>query len=72
MAEKKWYVSKVCYCEHVGHEIALETQVVLPSEYLPEQPPRVIAHRCSYIIECNGINKPTCSLNGTNPNYRCF
>ncbi len=23
MAQKKWYVSKVCYCEHVGHEIAL-------------------------------------------------
>ncbi len=29
MAQKKWYVSKVCYCEHVRHEIALETQVVL-------------------------------------------
>jgi hypothetical protein len=32
MAQKQWYVSKVLYCEHVGHEIALETEVVLPSE----------------------------------------
>src|SRR5215204_2072117 len=53
MAEKKWYVSKVRYCEHVGHEIALETQVVLPSEYLPEQKPRVTAHRCSNAMQCD-------------------
>ena len=43
MAQKKWYVSKVRYCEHVGHEIALETEVVLPSAYLLGQPPRIIA-----------------------------
>ena len=56
MAQKQWYVSKIRYCEHVGHEIALETLVVLPSEHLPEQPPRIIAHRCSNALECNGIN----------------
>ena len=70
MAEKKWYVSKVLYCEHVGHDIALETQVILPSEYLPEQAPRVIAHRCSDALECNCVNKPSCAWCGTNPNYR--
>ncbi|HLE89710.1 MAG TPA: hypothetical protein VI753_01070 [Anaerolineales bacterium] len=70
MAQKKWYVSKIRYCEHVGHEIALETQVVLPSEHLPEQPPRIIAHRCSNALVCNGINKPTCVWCGTNPDYR--
>ena len=70
MAEKKWYVSKVCYCEHVGREISIETQVVLPAEYLPEQAPRVIAHRCSDALECNSINKPACAWCGTNPNYR--
>ena len=72
MAEKKWYVSKVCYCDHVGQEIALETQVVLPSENLPEQPPRIVAHRCSKALECNGINKPSCAWAGTNPDYRPF
>jgi hypothetical protein len=69
MAEKKWYVSKVCYCEHVGHEIAIETQVVLPPEYLPEQAPRVMAHRCSDALECNSLNKTACAWCGTNPNY---
>jgi glucan phosphorylase len=35
MAQKKWKVSKILYCEHVGHEIKLETQVVYPAEHLP-------------------------------------
>ena len=70
MTQKQWYVSKVCYCEHVQHEIALETLVVLPSEFLPEQPPRIISHRCSEALECNGINKPACAWCGTNPDYR--
>ncbi|HET9589134.1 MAG TPA: hypothetical protein VFO91_10130 [Anaerolineales bacterium] len=70
MAQKKWYVSKILYCEHVGHEVALETQVVLPSEHLPEQPPRIIARRCSNALVCNGVNKPTCAWCGTNPDYR--
>ena len=50
MAEKQWFVSKVCYCEHVGHEIALETELILPSDYMPEQPPRIHARRCSNAI----------------------
>lgn len=70
MAQKQWYVSKSLYCEHVKHEVALETQVVLPSEHLPEQPPRILAHRCANAIDCNGINKPGCAWCGTNPDYR--
>ena len=69
MAQKKWYASKIHYCEHVGHEITLETEVVLPSEYLPEQSPRVLAHRCSNALECNAINRPACAWCGTNPHY---
>ena len=30
MAQKKWQVSKVRYCEHVGQKVALEVQVVTP------------------------------------------
>jgi hypothetical protein len=48
----------------------LETLVVLPSELLPEQPPRIIAHRCSEALDCNGVNKPSCAWCGTNPDYR--
>jgi hypothetical protein len=70
MAQKQWYTSKTLYCEHVHHEVALETQVVLPSEHLPEQPPRILAHRCSDATECNCVNKPGCAWCGTNPNYR--
>ena len=32
--------------------------------------PRILAHRCSNALECNGINKPSCAWCGTNPNYR--
>ena len=70
MAQKKWQVSKVRYCEHVGHEIALESQVVYPPEYMPVHPPRVVARRCSNAVECNKMDKVTCAWCGTNPDYR--
>lgn len=70
MAQRKWQVSKVFYCDHVEHEVALETEVVLPPEYLPDQPPRILARRCSNAIECNSLDKATCAWCGTNPDYR--
>ena len=70
MAQKKWQISKIRYCEHVGHEIALEVQVVIPPEIFPDQPPRVMAHRCSNAMECNQIDKMTCAWCGTNPDLK--
>ncbi len=70
MAQKKWQISKIRYCEHVGHEIFLEAQVVCPPEQLPDQPPHVVAHRCSNAIECNMVDKAVCAWCGTNPDYR--
>ncbi len=70
MALKIWQVQKVCFCEHAGKEIALENEVVYPSEYLPDQPPRILARRCSNAIECNLFEQPACIWAGTNPNYR--
>jgi hypothetical protein len=67
MAQKKWQVERVHYCEHVGQAIALEVQVVYPADHLPDQPPHVIAHRCSKALECNQVDKPTCSYCFTNP-----
>ncbi len=67
MAEKIWKVEKIKYCERVGHEIVLENEVVYPPENLPDQPPRVIAHRCSNALECNSLEKAACTLCGTNP-----
>jgi len=70
MAQVKWQVSKIRYCEHVGHEIALETELIFPSEHLPDQPPRVIAHRCSNATMCNQFDTMACAWCGTNPDYR--
>jgi len=67
MALRTWLVEAIKYCEHVGHEVALETEVVYPAENLPEQAPRVLAHRCSNGMECNLLDKPVCKLCGTNP-----
>lgn len=70
MAQKKWKVNKIRYCEHVGHEIKLESLVVYPADHLPDQFPRVIANRCSNAIECNKIDKMVCAWCGTNPNVK--
>ena len=60
MAFRTWEISKISYCEHVGHEIALETELVYPAEHLPDQPARVLGRRCSNALACNGLEKPGC------------
>ncbi|MCX6066335.1 MAG: hypothetical protein NT121_11360 [Chloroflexi bacterium] len=68
MAEKKWEVTKIRYCDHVGHEVAFETEVIYPIDFLPDAP-RVTARRCSNAKECNMFDRPTCVWCGTNPNH---
>ncbi len=72
MSETNWETIKVHYCSRAGAEVTLEAQVIYPPEFLPDQPPRVVAHRCSYGVECNLMDKPTCVWSGTNPNYDPF
>lgn len=67
MAEKVWEVTKVFYCDHVGHVVSIENEVVYPADFVPD-PPRVIARRCSNAGECNLYDKPACVWCGTNPN----
>jgi hypothetical protein len=67
MTEKIWKIEKSKHCEHVGHEIEIQDEVALPAEHLPDQPPRILAHRCSNAIECNLTEKAACVLCGTNP-----
>ena len=69
MAHKTWEVIKIEHCDHVGHEVSIEAEVVYPAEHLPDQPPRVQARRCSNALECNLIDKSTCVYCGTNPNH---
>lgn len=70
MAHKQWKIGTIRYCEHVGHEIALESQVVYPPEHLPDQPPRILARRCSNAMECNAMDRMACAWCGTNPHVR--
>ncbi len=67
MAEKIWQVEKIERCERAGHEIQIENEVVYPAENLPDQPPRILAQRCSNALECNLLEKAACALCGTNP-----
>jgi hypothetical protein len=67
MAFRTWHVNKIKYCELVGQEVALENEVIYPAEQLPDQPPRVNAHRCSNAVICNQIDTPGCIWSGTNP-----
>jgi len=72
MAFRTWEVSRISYCEHVGHEIALEAEKVYPAENLPDQPARVVARRCSNALACNCMDKPGCIWSGTQPDYQPF
>jgi hypothetical protein len=67
MAEKNWETIKVQYCHHVAQEVGLQAQVVYPADFLPDQPPRVLSHRCSHAFACNLDGRPSCIWAGTNP-----
>ena len=69
MAFRTWQIEKIKYCENVGHEIALEAEVVYPAEEMPDQPPRIVAHRCSNATACNMMEKTACKWCGTNPDH---
>ncbi|MDD5369261.1 MAG: hypothetical protein PHQ40_09255 [Anaerolineaceae bacterium] len=72
MAEKSWQPLKVQYCSHAGDQVRLEAQLVLPAEFLPDPPARVVAHRCSHAYICNLQNQASCVWSGTNPSYDPF
>ena len=72
MAVKNWQTTKVQYCQRVDEDVNLEALLVFPADILPDQPPRVIAHRCSKDIPCNMFEKPACIWAGTNPEYDPF
>jgi len=67
MAVKQWEALKYCFCEHVGKEVSLEAEVIYPAEHLPDQPPQVVAHRCSLGFQCALDGRVSCRWAGTNP-----
>jgi hypothetical protein len=72
MAVKTWQSLKIQYCSHAGDEVSFDAQVVYPADHLPDQPPRVSAHRCSHAMQCNLFRQPSCVWAGTNPGVDPF
>ena len=72
MAVVMWKSIKEQRCERVGEEVALEARIVYAAEFMPDQPPRILAHRCSKGLECNQMDSPTCIWAGTLPGYDPF
>ncbi len=72
MAIRTWQTVKVRYCPHACAEVGLEAQVIYPSDILPDQAPRVVAHRCSHAVMCNLDERPSCMWAGTNPAFDPF
>jgi len=72
MATKVWESIKVRYCDHIKAEVDLEVEAIYPPEWMPDQPPQIVAHRCSHGFVCNLDNRPSCIWAGTNPAYNPF
>jgi hypothetical protein len=69
MAWVTWEAIRWQHCERVNERVALEARLVYPADTLPDQPPRVMAHRCSKAMTCNQFDRPTCCWAGTLPAY---
>lgn len=67
MTTKNWQPIKVSFCQHIREEVALEAEVMIPAEWLPDQSTRIGAHRCSHAMSCNQDGRPSCIWAGTNP-----
>jgi hypothetical protein len=72
MARNEWRVLKTQHCERIDDVAALEVHLVFPADILPDQAPRVVAHRCSHALRCNQMHAPTCQWAGTLPGYDPF
>ena len=72
MATKTWESIKIRYCHHVDAQVSLEAELIYPADHMPDQPPRILAHRCSHAFACNLDGRPSCIWAGTNPAYDPF
>lgn len=72
MAMITWKTIDQRVCDRIGEAVCLEARLVYAAEVLPDQPPRVLAHRCSNGVVCNQMEQPACVWAGTNPGYDPF
>jgi hypothetical protein len=69
VAKRTWVRQKMVKCARVDALVALEAELVFPAEVMPDQPPRVLAHRCSHGMECNSFDRPVCQWAGSLPGF---
>jgi hypothetical protein len=62
-----WETIKVHYCHHIHAEVGLQADLVYPPEWLPDQPPRVLARRCTQGLACNLDERAGCIWAANNP-----
>lgn len=72
MTIKTWETVKTQYCQRAGREVALEAETIYPADILPDQPPRLGAHRCSQGAACSALDRPACQWAGSTPGYDPF
>lgn len=72
MAVKVWEPIKTCYCQHINQQVALEVELTYPADWLPNQGPRILGHRCSQGMNCNLDDRASCQWAGTNPGIDPF
>lgn len=72
MADKEWIKIKTHYCDHVNEAVDLQAEAVFPAEILPDQPPRLGAHRCEQGYLCSLSDQAACVWAGTNPAFDPF
>jgi len=67
-----WKPLKQATCDRIGETVVLEARLVYPADPLPDQPARVLAHRCSLGVSCNALDRPSCCWAGTWPGFDPF
>jgi len=55
-----WEPVKSICCDRVGEDVTLQVKVVYPLGLLADQPPRVLARRCSKGVDCIQRDLPAC------------
>ena len=57
----------VKFCSHAGEDVRLDSTIVLPSDHLPDGPPRIIRRTCSHYLDCKLLDKTACKMSITLP-----
>ncbi len=49
-------------CPHYGFPVNIETEVVYPSDFFRELPPRILQRTCSGEFDCVVVDKSACPM----------